>query len=126
MIQNKNHVGRFARTGVLRQPLWPMLTICIAAILPWSKAPRSGILEQGKYTLVLAVAGLILYAFTTMRRLDLRWWRITSVPLALGCLAFAVAALTGYGSLGAIITAVSAVAWIATGTPAAARAAQDR
>jgi hypothetical protein len=90
-----------------------VLTICIGAILPWSKAPRSGILGLGKYALVLAAAGIILYALTTTRRLDLRWWRIISVPLALGCFALAVAALTGYGALGAIVTGVSAVAWIA-------------
>ncbi|MGI9092446.1 MAG: hypothetical protein ACR2FF_03165 [Mycobacteriales bacterium] len=90
-----------------------MLAICIGAILPWSEAPRSGILGLGKYALALAAAGLILYTLATTRRLDPRWWRLASVPLALGCLALAIAALTGYGALGAVVTAVSAVAWIA-------------
>jgi len=90
-----------------------MLAICVGAILPWSEASRSGILGLGKYALALAVAGLILYALTATGRLDPRWWRLISVPLALGCLALAIAALAGYGTLGAIVTAVSAVAWIA-------------
>jgi hypothetical protein len=78
----------------------------------------------GKYALLLAAAGIILYALTTTRRLDLRWWRIISVPLAFGCLALAVAALTGYGALGAIVTAVAAVAWMAVARRAPAIAAK--
>jgi hypothetical protein len=75
-------------------------------------AARSGILSEGKYALALALAGLLIYALAAARRLDLRWWRITSVPLAVGCLALAVHALNGYGALGAIVTAVAAVAWL--------------
>jgi hypothetical protein len=90
-----------------------MFAICAGVLLlPWSKAPRSGILGDGKYALALALAGLIIYALSAAGRLDFRWWRITSGPLAVGCLVLAILALNGYGALGAIVTAVAAVAWL--------------
>jgi hypothetical protein len=90
-----------------------MFAICLGVLLlPWGREPRSGILSEGKYALALALAGLLIYALAAARRLDLRWWRITSVPLAVGCLALAVHDLNGYGALGAIVTAVAAVAWL--------------
>jgi hypothetical protein len=92
-----------------------MLAVCLGVLLlPWSRAPRSGVLGDGKYALALALVGLLLYALAAAERLDLRWWRVMSVPLAVGCLALAVLALDGYGALGAIVTAVAAVAWLVT------------
>jgi hypothetical protein len=123
MTRNEHDVERLPRKAVRRR-LWPVLAICVGALLPWSRAPRSGIMGLGKYALLLAAAGIILYALTTTRRLDLRWWPIISVPLAFGCLALAVAALTGYGALGAIVTAVAAVAWMAVARRAPATASK--
>lgn len=92
-----------------------MLAVCVGVLLlPWGRAPRSGILDEGKYALALALAGLLIYALAASGRLDLRWWRIMSVPLAVGCLALAVYALNGYGPLGATVTAVAAIAWLTT------------
>jgi hypothetical protein len=92
-----------------------MFAICMGVLLlPWGRAPRSGILGEGKYALALALTGLLIYTLVASGRLALRWWRITSVPLALGCLALALHALNGYGALGAIVTAVAAVAWLTT------------
>jgi hypothetical protein len=97
------------------QPALPMLAVCLGVLLlPWGRAPRSGVLGDGKYALVLAFAGLLLCALAAAERLDLRWWRVISVPLAVGCLALAVHALNRYGALGAIVTAVAAVAWLVT------------
>jgi hypothetical protein len=89
-----------------------MFAICVAALLPWGRDPQSGILDEGKYALVLALAGLVVYALAAAQHLDLRWWRLASVPLALGCLALAVIALNGYGALGALVAAAAAVAWL--------------
>jgi hypothetical protein len=61
---------------------------------------------------VLALAGLLLYAIGTLRDHDLRVWRTMSVPLAIGCLLIALAALNGYGAIGALVTALAAVAWL--------------
>jgi hypothetical protein len=96
-----------------------MLVVCIGALLPWTAAGRSGILGDGKYALVLGAAGLTLYALVRLRRLDARWWRASSVPLAFGCLTVSAVALKGYGALGAIVTAVAAVAWLAISRRAA-------
>jgi hypothetical protein len=94
-----------------------MFAVCVGVVLlPWSKELRSGILGEGKYALALALAlalaGLLIYAVAASGRLDLRWWRLTSVPLAAGCLVLAVRALNGYGAPGAIVTAAAAVAWL--------------
>jgi hypothetical protein len=91
-----------------------MVGICVGVLLlPWHSAPfRSGVLSEGKYALLLGVIGLALYALAATRHLDVRWWRLTSVPLALGCLALSVHALNGRAAVGAIVTAVSAVAWL--------------
>jgi len=92
-----------------------MVAICVGVLLlPWGRAPRSGILDEGRYAFALALAGLVIYALVAAGRLDLRWWRIASVPLAVGCLALAVHALNGYGAFGAIVTAVAAAAWVTT------------
>ncbi len=97
-------------------PVWrlslPMLAICVGALLPWGRDPRSGILDEGKYALALALAGLVVYALSAAQHLDLRWWRLASLPLALGCLSLAMLALNGYGALGAIVAAVASVAWL--------------
>ena len=98
---------------------WPMLVVCIGALLPWTASGRAGILGEGKYALVLGGAGLTLYALARLRQLAVRWWRAASVPLAFGCLAVSAFALKGYGALGAIVTAMAAVAWLATSRRAA-------
>ena len=89
-----------------------MFAICLGAVLPWSREPRSGILADGKYAMACAVAGLLIYALTVNGRVSSRWWRISSVPLALACIVLSVRALNGYGALGAIVTAVAALAWL--------------
>jgi hypothetical protein len=98
--------------GLVWRSSLPMFAICVGALLPWGSEPRSGILDEGKYALALALAGLVVYALSVAEHLDLRWWRLASVPLALGCLSLAVIALNGYGALGAIVAAVAAVAWL--------------
>jgi len=53
-----------------------MVAICVGVLLlPWGRAPRSGILGEGKYALALALTGLLIYTLVASRRLDLRWWR---------------------------------------------------
>jgi ABC-type Na+ efflux pump permease subunit len=94
-----------------------MAVVCVGALLPWTEPGRSGILGDGRYALVLAAIGLTLYALAGMKRLDHRWWRVSSVPLTLGCLAVSAVALKGHGALGAIVTAVAAVAWLAISRP---------
>jgi hypothetical protein len=91
-----------------------MVGVCVGVVLlPWQSAPfRSGVLGDGKYALLLGAIGLALYALAATQRLHIRWWRLASVPLALGCLALALHALNGHGALGAIVTAMSAVAWL--------------
>jgi len=91
----------------------PMFAVCVGALLPWSRAPRSGVVGEGKYALALALAGLLVYALAAARHLDLRWWRVASLPLALGCLSLSVIALDGYGALGAVFVAAASVAWLA-------------
>jgi len=54
----------------------------------------------------------LIYAIESLRQTDLRVWRRMSVPLAIGCLLIALAALNGYGALGALVTAIAAVAWL--------------
>ena len=96
-----------------RLPVWPMVGVCVGALLlPWHRAFRSGVLSEGKYALILGLLGLGLYALAATRHLEVWWWRLASVPLALGCLAFSVHALNGYAALGAIVTAVSSAAWL--------------
>jgi hypothetical protein len=90
-----------------------MVGVCVGVLfLPWHHAFRSGVLSEGKYALLLGVIGLALYTLAATHHLDVRWWRLASVPLALGCLALSAHALNGYGALGASVTAVSAVAWL--------------
>jgi hypothetical protein len=91
-----------------------MVGVCVGAVLlPWHSAPfRSGVVSDGKYALLMGVIGLALYALAARLHLRLTWWRIASIPLALGCLALAIYALNGHGTLGAIVTAVSAIAWL--------------
>jgi hypothetical protein len=103
---------RSLRVGLDWWPSLPMFAVCVGALLPWGREPRSGILNEGKYALALALAGLVMYALAAAQHLDLRWWRLASVPLALGCLSLAVIALNGYGALGAIVAALAAVAWL--------------
>lgn len=97
-----------------RVPVWPMVGVCMGVLLlPWHSAPfRSGVLSDGKYALLLGVIGLLLYGLAATRHLQIKWWRLASIPLALGCLAIAVHALNGHAALGAIVTALSAVAWL--------------
>ena len=90
----------------------PMLAVCVGALLPWAREPRSGILDGGKYALALALAGLIVHALSVAEHLGLRWWRLASMPLGLGCLSLAVIALNGYGASGAIVAALASVAWL--------------
>jgi hypothetical protein len=90
----------------------PMVAACFGVLLPWGRDFQSGLLGEGKYALALALVGFLLYALSAAELLALRWWRIVSVPLAIGCLAIAMDALNGYGSAGAIVTAVAAVAWL--------------
>jgi hypothetical protein len=54
----------------------------------------------------------VIYAIESLRGAGLRVWRTMSVPLAIGCLLIALAALNGYGALGALVTAIAAVAWL--------------
>jgi hypothetical protein len=89
-----------------------MVAVCVGALLPWEKAGRSGVLEGGLFALLLGSIGLAAYALATTEHLDFRWWRIASVPLALGCIALSVVALNGYAALGAIVTTVGAVGWL--------------
>jgi hypothetical protein len=90
-----------------------MIAVCIGVIfLPWSREPRSGILSEGRYVLALALLGLLIYAIENLRHTDLRVWRTTSVPLAIGCLLIALAALNGYGAPGALVSAIAAVTWL--------------
>jgi hypothetical protein len=103
---------RSLRVGFEWRPSLPMLGVCVGALLPWGRETQSGILDEGKYALALALAGLVVYALAAAQHLDLRWWRLASVPLALGCLSLAVIALNGYGALGAIVAAAAAVAWL--------------
>lgn len=96
-----------------RRPTLPMIVVCLGVLfLPWSREPRSGILGDGKYALAMAVVGLVIYAVGSVRHTDQRVWRILSVPLAIGCLLIALRALDGYGALGALVTAIAAVAWL--------------
>ena len=90
-----------------------MVAVCVGAMLPWDQAARSGVLGAGRYALLLGVIGLALHALAGVRHLDGKWWRVVSVPLALGCLVLAAAALNGHGAFGAIVTAVAAVGWLA-------------
>jgi hypothetical protein len=103
---------RSFRSGLVWRPSWPMFAICVGALLPWGREPRSGILDEGKYALALALVGLVVYTLSAAQHLDLRWWRLASVPLALGCLSLAVIALNGYGAPGAIVAAVASAAWL--------------
>jgi hypothetical protein len=90
-----------------------MVGVCVGGLLlPWHRAFRSGFLSEGKYVLILGLIGLGLYALGAAGRLDFRWWRLVSVPLAIGCLALSVHALNGYAAFGATVTAVSSVAWL--------------
>jgi hypothetical protein len=91
-----------------------MVGICVGVLLlPWHSAPfRSGVLSEGKYALLLGVIGLALYVLAATRHLDVRWWQLASLPLALGCLALSAHALNRHPALGAIISAVSAIAWL--------------
>jgi hypothetical protein len=98
-----------------------MVAVCIGALLPWDQAARSGVLDNGKYALLLGVIGLALYALAAARHLDVRWWRVASVPLGLGCLALSAEALDGYGASGAIVTAAAAVAWLVVSSRVATR-----
>ncbi|PWU21270.1 MAG: hypothetical protein C5B48_11500 [Candidatus Rokuibacteriota bacterium] len=102
------------RAGSDWRPSLPMIAVCVGALLPWGRAPQSGIVDTGKYALVLALAGLAVYAFAAAHQLDLRWWRLASVPLALGCLWVGLIALNGYGALGPIVAASASVAWLLT------------
>src|SRR5262245_38350083 len=77
----------------------PLLVICLGAVLPWGGQAQSGALSNGKYALAFALAGCVLYAFAAARKVDLRWWRVISLLLGVGCLAVAVEALRGYGAL---------------------------
>ena len=96
-----------------RRPALPMIAVCIGVVfLPWSREPRSGILGEGRYALALALAGLLIYAIGSLRDTDLRVWRTMSVPLAIGCLLIAVAALNGYGAPGPLVTVIAAAAWL--------------
>jgi hypothetical protein len=90
----------------------PVFAICLGAVLPWDRQAQSGVLGNGEYALALALAGLVLYALAAAGQVDLQWWRIISVLLAVGCLALAVDALKGYDALGGILTATGAVAWL--------------
>jgi hypothetical protein len=72
----------------------------------------AGAVGEGRYALALALLGLLIYAIESLRHADLRLWRTLSVPLAIGCLLVALVALNGYGALGAIVTAIAAVAWL--------------
>jgi len=91
-----------------------MVGVCVGVLLlPWHSAPfRSGVVSEGKYAFLLGVIGLALYALAARRHLDVRWWRLASLPLALGCLALSVHALNRREALGAIVSAVSAIAWL--------------
>lgn len=96
-----------------RRPALPMIAICVGVVLlPWNREPRSGILGAGKYALALALLGLLIYAIESLRHTHLRVWRTMSVPLAIGCLLIALAALNGYGAPGVLVTAIAAVAWL--------------
>jgi hypothetical protein len=81
---------RSLRVGFDWRPSLPMFAVCVGALLPWDREPRSGILSEGRYALALALAGLLIYELAAAQHLDLRWWRRASVPLALGCLSLAV------------------------------------
>ena len=107
--------------GLVWGPSLPMFAICVGALLPWGRESRSGILDEGKYAVALALAGLVVFALAAARQLDLRWWRLASVPLALGCLSLAVIALNGYGALGAIVAAVASVVWLVSASRTAWR-----
>jgi hypothetical protein len=90
-----------------------MIAVCVGVLLlPWSREPRSGILGEGRYALALALVGLLTYAVGSARQTGLRVWRTMSIPLAIGCLLIALHALNGYGALGALVTAIAAVAWL--------------
>ena len=103
---------RSARLGLIWRSCLPVFAVCVGALLPWGKESRSGLLGGGAYALVLALAGLVVYGLCVAKHLDPRWWRLASVPLALGCLSFAVLALNGYGALGALVAAAASVAWL--------------
>jgi hypothetical protein len=111
MVENADP-GRSFRVGLVRGSALPMFAICVGTLLPWGTEPRSGILGEGKYALALALVGLVFYALSAAGHLDPRWWRLASLPLAIGCLLLAVIALKGYGALGAIVAAAAAVAWL--------------
>jgi hypothetical protein len=111
MAQNGSS-GRSVGITLYRRPSLPMFAVCVGALLPWGGEPRSGVLDEGKYALALALAGLVVYASSVARHRDLRWWRLASVPLALGCVSLALNALNGYGALGAIVAALASVAWL--------------
>jgi hypothetical protein len=90
-----------------------MIAVCVGVVfLPWTREPRSGILGEGRFALALALVGLVIYAIESLRGSGLRVWRTMSVALAIGCLLIALAALNGYGALGALVTAIAAVAWL--------------
>lgn len=110
MTSNADRSGTASDREALRA--WPMIAVCFGASLPWDQAARSGILGDGKYPFLFGIIGLTLYALAAVGHLDIRWWRVLSVQLALGCLALAAIALDGYGALGAIVTAMAAVAWL--------------
>lgn len=90
-----------------RRSTLPLLALCAGALLPWTAAPQSGLLEGGRYVLLLACIGLLLDA---ARPPGLR--RIAMVAPAVSCLALAGAALAGDGALGALLTAAASVVWL--------------
>jgi hypothetical protein len=89
-----------------------MLVVCVGALLPWAERGRSGILGDGRYALLLGAIGLMLFALARVRQLDLRWWRLSSLPLTVACLALSASALKGHGALGALVTAAAALTWL--------------
>src|SRR5262249_31338700 len=62
--------ARSFMVGPVWRPALPVLAICVGALLPWGREPRSGILDEGKYALALALAGLLVYALAAARQLD--------------------------------------------------------
>src|SRR5262249_9889153 len=112
LVQRGDRQPSAASQGHTRSVTLPLFAICLGTVLPWNREAQSGVLSNGKYALAFALAGLVLYALASRRRVDLRWWRVVSALLAVGCLALAVDALRGYGALGAILTAIGAAAWL--------------